>query len=225
MATIFYARVSDAAQTLEHQKTQAEAAGFVIDETIADAGVSGVSVPLRDRPEGRRLFDILRSGDTLLVRWVDRLGRNYEDVTSNLREFIGRGVIVKTVINQMTFDGSTQDPTQKAVRDALIGFLAAMAQAQAEANKVAQAGGIQAAKAKEDAYRGRKPTFSREQYEAVRDLLDKGLGASAIAKETDLKRGTVYRIKNEPEAAVKALKLWGAWSDDAQAAQSERRTF
>jgi DNA invertase Pin-like site-specific DNA recombinase len=52
----------------------------------------GVSTRLSERPEGRRLFDILRSGDTLVVRWVDRLGRNYRDVTDTVREFIRRGM-------------------------------------------------------------------------------------------------------------------------------------
>lgn len=36
--TILYARVSTADQTLEHQRTQAEAEGFVIDEVVADHG-------------------------------------------------------------------------------------------------------------------------------------------------------------------------------------------
>jgi hypothetical protein len=48
-----------------------------------------------------------------------------------------RGVVIRTVINNMTFDGATRDPVQKAVRDALIAFMAATAQAQAEATKVA----------------------------------------------------------------------------------------
>jgi len=46
-----------------------------LDLVLADYGVSGVSTRLCERPEGRRLFDILREGDTLVVRWVDRLGR------------------------------------------------------------------------------------------------------------------------------------------------------
>lgn len=61
----------------------------------------------------------------LVVRWVDRLGRNYADVTEVIRQFMARGVVIKTVINKMTFDGATQDPMQKAVRDALIAFMAA----------------------------------------------------------------------------------------------------
>jgi hypothetical protein len=42
----------------------------------------------------------------------------------------------------MTFDGATKDPMQQAMRDALIGFMATLSQAQAEANKEAQRVGI-----------------------------------------------------------------------------------
>jgi hypothetical protein len=56
--TVLYCRVSTADQTLEHQLTQAEAAGFRFDEVVADHGISGVRIALRDRPEGRRLFDV-----------------------------------------------------------------------------------------------------------------------------------------------------------------------
>jgi resolvase-like protein len=83
MATILYARVSTNKQTIEHQRTQAEQAGF-------------------RRPQGRRLFDLLRSGDALVVRWVDRLGRNYQDICDALREFTRRGVVIRTVINGIT---------------------------------------------------------------------------------------------------------------------------
>jgi DNA invertase Pin-like site-specific DNA recombinase len=96
---------------------------------------------LEERPEGRRLFDVLRPGDVLVVRWIDRLGRNYDDVTANVRRFMAMGIIVRTVINNMTFDGATTDPMQKAIRDALIAFMAATAQAQAEATKSAQQAG------------------------------------------------------------------------------------
>jgi DNA invertase Pin-like site-specific DNA recombinase len=137
MKTVLYCRVSTADQTLEHQRTQAEGAGYRFDEVVVDHGVSGVRTALRDRPEGRRLFDMLRAGDTLVVRWMDRLGRNYGDVTDTIREFIRRGVIVRTVINGLTFDGATKDPIQQAVRDSLIAFMAAMAQSQAEVTKEA----------------------------------------------------------------------------------------
>jgi putative DNA-invertase from lambdoid prophage Rac len=208
--TILYARVSTADQTLAHQREQAEAAGFRFDEVVADHGVSGVGTRLADRPQGKRLFDILRAGDTLVVRWVDRLGRNYGDVTGTIREFIHRGVIIRTVINNMAFDGSTKDPMRQAVRDALIAFMAATAQAQAEATKEAQRAGIIHAQANDDGtkFRGRKPTFDWETFTAVQQLLGQGLGVAEVAKITGLKRQTVYRIQKEPGRQAAALAAW-----------------
>lgn len=212
MATVLYARVSTKDQTLEHQRIQAEAAGFRIDHELADHGVSGVSTRLADRPEGKRLFDILRSGDTLVVRWVDRLGRNYSDVCDAIREFMRRGVIIRTVINNMTFDGATKDPMQMAVRDALIAFMAATAQANAEAIKEAQRGGIALAKATEadTKYRGRKPSFTRDQFLTVCDMLNLSTGIAAIAAATGLSRQTIYRIRDNRAAAEAALTSWTA---------------
>lgn len=206
--TILYARVSTADQTLDHQKTQAEASGFAIDDVIADHGVSGVSTRLCDREGGKRLYDRLRAGDTLVVRWVDRLGRNYQDVTDTIREFMRRGVTIRTVINGMTFDGSTTDPVQEAVRDALIAFMAATAQAQAEATKEAQRAGIEAAKGNRAKYRGKKPSYSLEQLEQVQRLSNEGAGTSIIAREVGLTRQTVLRIKADPASATAALERW-----------------
>ncbi len=211
MATILYARVSTAEQTIEHQVTHAKSAGFHIDEVVADNGVSGLHSRLVERPEGRRLFDKLRAGDMLVVRWVDRLGRNYEDVCDTIREFMRRGIVIRTVINNFTFDGATKDPMQQAVRDALIAFMAATSQAQAEATKAAQRAGIEYAKQSGDrAYLGRKPSFTREQFNKVREMLGRqAVGIAQIARETGLTRQTVYRIKGDPAGAEGALAAWG----------------
>jgi len=209
MQTVFYARVSTVDQTLDHQRVQAEAAGFVFDQVVADHGESGVSTRLRDRPQGRRLFDLLRAGDTLVVRWVDRLGRNYLDVTETIRELMGRGVVIRTVISGLTFDGATREPMQMAVRDALVSFMAATAQAQAEATKEAQRAGIAHARATGDGYRGRRPTYTRATFERVRDLLGQGVGVSAVARETGLSRPAIYRIEASPAEAEAALARWG----------------
>jgi putative DNA-invertase from lambdoid prophage Rac len=210
MTTVLYCRVSTLDQTVDHQRTQAHQNGFKPDLVLADHGVSGVSTRLCERPEGRRLFDILREGDTLVVRWVDRLGRNYHDVTDTIREFIRRGIRVETVMNRMVFDGTTTDPIQQAIRDSLIAFLAAMAQSQAEVTKEAQKAGIAHARVNDDGtkYRGRKPTFTCEQFARARELLSQGLGISAVAKTVGLKRGSVYRIRSEPEKQITALQSW-----------------
>jgi Resolvase, N terminal domain len=71
---VLYARVSTTDQTTAHQLTQAQAVGFKIDKVVADEGISGVGTRLAERSDGKRLFDMLRAGDTLVVRWVDRLG-------------------------------------------------------------------------------------------------------------------------------------------------------
>ncbi len=210
MKTILYARVSTTEQTIAHQAAQARAAGFKIDEVVADEGVSGVRVPLRERAEGRRLFDMLRAGDTLVVRWVDRLGRNYADVTEVIRQFMARGVVIKTVINGLTFDGATKDPMQKAVRDALIAFMAATAEAQAEATREAQKAGIAHAKAAEPhSYRGRKPSFDRAQLEIIRDMLAQDASPTAISDAARVSRQVVYRVQDDPAKAEAMLAEWG----------------
>lgn len=209
MATILYARVSTTEQTIEHQQTQAETVlGIVLNQVIADDGVSGIQVKLKDRPQGKRLFDILRAGDTLVVRWVDRLGRDYNDVTDSIRSLLQRGVVIKTVINRMVFDGSTTDPTQMAVRDALIAFMAATAQAQAEATKEAQKAGIAHAKAL-GVFKGRKPSYTRAQLEAAVAMLQAKESVVGVSKNLGLSRATIYRIQEEPTKAFAALDTWG----------------
>jgi putative DNA-invertase from lambdoid prophage Rac len=211
---VLYARVSTSDQTTAHQVTQAKAAGFKIDKVLSDEGVSGVSTRLAERPEGRRLFDMLRAGDVLVVRWVDRLGRNYADVCDTIREFMRRGVVIKTVINGMTFDGSTQDPMQQAVRDALIAFMAATAQAQAEATKSAQRAGIDHKRQQSpSAYLGRKPSYTRQQLDRILSALSSAEPPSLgqLARAEGLSKQAVFRLKR---AAVRrgctaALVAWG----------------
>ncbi len=118
------------------------------------------------------------------------------------------GVTIRTVINGMTFDGSTGDPIQKAVRDAVIAFMAATAQSQVEITKAAQKAGIDAAKNDDTKYRGRKPSYDRRTYDAIVDLVGKQMGDSAIARTTGVSRQAVIRIRNNPDLALKALQRW-----------------
>ena len=207
--TVLYARVSTAEQTIANQRTQAEAAGFVIDDVIEDEGVSGVQIPLAEREGGKRLFDLLRDDDVLLCRWVDRLGRNYDDIQKNIRLFLDRGVTIKTVINGMTFDAKPQDAMGKAVRDAMLSFMSAMAEAQAVAMKEAQAAGI--AHARETApmkYKGRKPSFTAEQLMQIEQLSQQGVGNNEIARQVGLSKFAVSRILKDVEAAQMKLGRW-----------------
>lgn len=215
--TCLYVRVSTAEQTSAHQLTQAREAGFQIDDqhVIADHGVSGVSTRLADREQGKRLFDLLQAGDTLVVRWVDRLGRNYDDVKEVIETFNKKGVTVCTVINRMTFEADFKmtDPTMKAARNAILGFMAALAEADATAKKEARQAGIAHAKNAADAeqkYRGKKPSYNRETFEAVQTMLTQdAFTVSSIARETGLSRQAVLRIRDDTATADAALRRWG----------------
>lgn len=215
--TVLYVRVSTAEQTSAHQLEQARAAGYQIDSdhVITDHGVSGVSVKLADRDQGKRLFDILQAGDTLLVRWVDRLGRNYDDVKDAIETFNRKGVTVRTVINNMTFESDNAlegDDTRKAIRNALLGFMAAMASADTKAKQEARVAGIQHAKDGPDAsrkYRGKRPSYDRATMEKVQHLLTQATTVAAIAKDTGLSRQTVMRIRGDKESCEATLARWG----------------
>jgi putative DNA-invertase from lambdoid prophage Rac len=78
--------------------------------------------------------------------------------------------------------------------------MAATAQAQAEATKEAQCAGIAHARANGDAraYKGRKPSYSRRQYESAQALLGKSASVGEVARVTGLTRQTVYRIEGDP---------------------------
>jgi putative DNA-invertase from lambdoid prophage Rac len=120
-------------------------------------------------------------------------------------------VVIRTVINNFTFDGATKDPMQQAVRDALIRFMAATAQAQAEATKAAQRAGFNTRRPNDErCYLGRKPSYSHQQFDSVRAMLGhQAIGIAQIAKDTGLTRQTVYRIKSDPAGAKAALAAWG----------------
>ena len=207
--TVLYVRTSTSEQTIEHQLSQAKQAGFTFDDVIEDEGVSGVSNPLAERPNGKRLFDLLRDGDTLVVRWVDRLGRNYDDIQKNIRLFLDRGVTIRTVINGMTFDAKPPDAMAKAIRDAMLSFMSAMAEAQALAMKEAQSAGIAHAKAtKPDSYKGRKPSYTAAQVSLIMQKFNEGDGVNKIARDVRLSKFSVSRITRDPDKALESLSRW-----------------
>ena len=208
--TVLYVRTSTSEQTIEHQLSQAKQAGFTFDDVIEEEGVSGVSTLLAERPNGKRLFDLLRDGDTLVVRWVDRLGRNYDDIQKNIRLFLDRGVTIRTVINGMTFDAKPPDAMAKAIRDAMLSFMSAMAEAQALAMKEAQSAGIAHAKAnKPDSYKGRKPSYTAAQVSLIMQKFKEGDGVNKIARDVGLSKFSVSRITRDPDKALESLSRWG----------------
>jgi putative DNA-invertase from lambdoid prophage Rac len=87
---IAYYRVSGRDQSVEAQR---HAMGGEFDQEFSDEGVSG-GVMASERPGFKALLNILRSGDTVCVYAVDRLGRDALDVQSTVRSLMNRGIVV-----------------------------------------------------------------------------------------------------------------------------------
>lgn len=85
MGTIYgYARVSTREQNLDRQLRALEEFGVRREHIFADKA-SGKNF---DRPEWTRLVNVLREGDVLVVKSIDRLGRNYEEIIDQWRALI-----------------------------------------------------------------------------------------------------------------------------------------
>ena len=123
--------------------------------------------------------------------------------------FLDRGVIIRTVINGMTFDAKPTDAMAKAIRDAMLSFMSAMAEAQALAMKEAQSAGIAHAKAnKPDSYKGRKPSYTAAQVSLIMQKFKEGDGVNKIARDVGLSKFSVSRITRDPDKALKSLSRW-----------------
>ena len=58
------------------------------------------------------------------------------------------------------------------------------------------------------AYRGRKPSYSRKEFESAQAMLGKSASVGEVARDTGLTRQTVYRMKADPVGAEAALATW-----------------
>jgi putative DNA-invertase from lambdoid prophage Rac len=57
-------------------------------------------------------------------------------------------------------------------------------------------------------YRGRKPSFGREQLDTIRDMLAQGASPTMIAEAAEVSRQVVYRVQDDPEGEA-VLSEWG----------------
>lgn len=85
---IAYYRVSTSDQSIEAQRN---AMGGQFDQEFRDEGVSGGTLAA-ERPGFAAMLAILRSGDTVYVYAVDRLGRDAIDVQATVRHLLERNV-------------------------------------------------------------------------------------------------------------------------------------
>lgn len=168
---LYYGRISTTdGQSSASQHEDAKAHGVGPKDVFIDEGVSGYHVAPLDRPEWAKVELVLRHGGTLIVRWLDRISRNYDELHTTMQRLMQAGVRVECTLNGMVFDGAATDAIAKATRDAVLAFMAAQGEADYLNRREMQARGIAAAK---DGIRadGTKKYKGRERavdYEAVR---------------------------------------------------------
>ena len=152
--TIFaYSRVSTSDQSVESHKHQIEQAGYKIDYWHCDTGISG-TVKALDRPGFSQCFNQLRTGETLVVPAIDRLGRGTVDVLTTVQALQDKGVRVVSV--REGFDLST--PMGKA----MLTMLAAVAELERSNIRARQMAGIERARA-EGRNLGRPSKIDKQQ--------------------------------------------------------------
>jgi putative DNA-invertase from lambdoid prophage Rac len=125
----------------------------------------------------------------LVIRWLDRLGRNYRDVKEAVECLMKRGVIIRTIINNYTFDGSLTDPMPSGTRCWASwprwGTGPQADQGRSAGRNRARQGRRQG-QGRNSPYRGRKPTYTRAQFEQIVAMADQS--HATIAKAAGLPR-------------------------------------
>lgn len=191
-----YARVSTREQNLDRQI--AALRQYVTDERdIITDKESGKDF---DRTGYQYLRErLIRPGDTLIVKSLDRLGRNKEQVMEELRHFHADGVRVKILDLPTTMidlpDG--QDWIVEMVNNILIEVLASIAEQERLTIRQRQAEGIAEAK-KQGRLLGRKKTELPTEWELVTGLWKSGsITAVQAMDRLGLKKSTFYRMVRE----------------------------
>lgn len=191
-----YARVSTREQNLDRQI--AALRQYVTDERdIITDKESGKDF---DRTGYQYLRErLIRPGDTLIVKSLDRLGRNKEQVMEELRHFRADGVRVKILDLPTTMIDlpDRQDWIVEMVNNILIEVLASIAEQERLTIRQRQAEGIAEAK-KQGRLLGRKKTELPTEWELVTGLWKSGsITAVQAMDRLGLKKSTFYRMVRE----------------------------
>ncbi|MDE4541241.1 recombinase family protein [Thermoanaerobacterium sp. R66] len=189
-----YARVSSTEQHLDRQLEALMAYG-VEDRYIITDKCSGKDF---ECPGYQVLKNqLLRSGDTLVIKELDRLGRNYEQVKTEWHDLQQMGVDIVVLDMPIVSTADKSDLEKKLIANIVFELLAYLSEKERLKIKTRQAEGIASAKAK-----GVK--FGRPRIEApdgfVEELQKWKSGkqtATETMKKLNLKRTTFYKLVKE----------------------------
>ncbi len=173
-----YARVSTSQQSLDIQVKALKAQGVKENRIFKDK-MSGAHVSR----EGLNLLLVkVEEGDVILVKKLDRLGRDTADMIQLIKKFDEIGVSVRFLDDGISTEGT--------MGKMVVTILSAVAQAERQRILERTNEGRIEAKAKGVKF-GRKRTIDRKK---VRELHENGTGATAIAKQMKIGRSTVYKL-------------------------------
>ena len=175
---IGYARVSTDDQNLHLQRDALEKAGC---QVIYEDKASGKNT---ERPELEACLKALRSGDTLVVWRLDRLGRSLGDLVK----------LVTTLEEQKIGFESLQVKIETTSASGKLVFHVFAALAEFERNLISERtrAGLKAARAR-GRLGGRKPKLKQKDIREIKALLkDPNIPVSDIAKRFGVSRTTIY---------------------------------
>jgi DNA invertase Pin-like site-specific DNA recombinase len=185
-----YVRVSTKEQNEDRQMVAMREFGVKDSNVILDKQ-SGKDF---ERPGYRRLMRRLKAGDTLVIKSIDRLGRNYDEILEQWRLLTKDKQVAIVVLDMPLLDTRQgRDLTGVLIADIVLQLLSYVAQTEREFNRQRQAEGIAAAKAR-GVHFGRKCKNRGENYESVMAAWRRGeISGRAAARELEVAHGTFQR--------------------------------
>ena len=195
-----YIRVSTAQQNLDRQQIALEEYG--VDPTLIFADKeSGKSF---NRPAYKKLIRCIRKGDIIVIKSIDRLGRNYTDIIDQWRmitQDIGCGIHVLDM-PLLNTTGNTEDLTSLLITTIILEVLSYVAQNERENTIKRQKEGIKAAREKRRVIVGKPRKPMPMEFWEIYILWREGRYSSNdlirfCAQVWDIKSRTFYRRINE----------------------------
>ncbi|WP_439444153.1 recombinase family protein [Listeria aquatica] len=181
---IGYARVSTGLQNLDLQMDSLEKFGC---EKIFKDHISGAK---SKRPGLEDAIDFCRSGDTLVVWRLDRLGRNMEDLIRIVNQLNENGVSFHSLQENITMDKSS------STGQLIFHLFAAFAEFERNLILERSAAGRAAARAR-GRNGGRPEKLSEKDLELLQTLVENGTPIKSIAERWGVSRTTIYRYLNK----------------------------
>ena len=172
-----YARVSTQQQDLDSQKNRLTKAGAI---KIFEDVISG---KIFDRPGLEALIAYARPNDLLCVVRLDRLGRSLKELLETVE------YLKKCKIGLMSLEEKID--TSSAAGELVFHVFGAIAHFERRLISERTKDGIEAARLK-----GRmpgRPTLDQEKLSSALKLIESGLSPTAVAKQLNLGRSTIYR--------------------------------